>query len=372
MELTVDQALHQGVLAHNDGRLQEAERLYRAITQVQPKHPEANHNLGVLAVAVGKPQEAVPLFQLALDGDPKTGQFWISYVEVLINLERLPDAKQAIADARQAGVASQRLTALSQLLQESSKNGNKNVAKKLKVSEKRRQLADKKKARKKSKTNVLKSAAPPQGLINSLLGHYQSGVFIEAENLAASLTVEFPKHPFGWKALGLIYQQTGRLSESLQPMQKAVELSPLDAEAIGNLAVSLQELGRLDESEASCRQAIALDPGAYLQHNNLGNTLKKMGRFDEAVASFIKAIALKSEYAEAHYNLGNAFKELGRLNEAEASYRQAIILQENFAEAEAQLGKVCLAQGHFDEGLRRIRRGHGSIIFEADGWVVGC
>ena len=97
-----------------------------------------------------------------------------------------------------------------------------------------------------------------------------------------------------------------------------------------------------------------------------------MGRLDEAVASFIKAIALKSDYAAAHYNLGNALKELGRLNEAEASYRQAIILQENFAEAEAQLGKVCLARGHFDEGLRRIRRGNGSIIFEADGWVVGC
>ena len=55
MELTVDQALQQGIAAHQEGKLQDAERLYRAILQAQPKHPDANHNLGLLAVAVDKP-----------------------------------------------------------------------------------------------------------------------------------------------------------------------------------------------------------------------------------------------------------------------------------------------------------------------------
>jgi hypothetical protein len=36
MELTVDQALQQGVAAHKEGKLQDAERLYRAILQAQP------------------------------------------------------------------------------------------------------------------------------------------------------------------------------------------------------------------------------------------------------------------------------------------------------------------------------------------------
>ena len=52
MELTVQQALQQGVAAHNQGNLQEAERLYRTILQVQPKHPDANHNLGLIAVSI--------------------------------------------------------------------------------------------------------------------------------------------------------------------------------------------------------------------------------------------------------------------------------------------------------------------------------
>ena len=44
LALTVDRALYEGVTAHKEGKLQEAERLYLAILQAQPKHPDANHN----------------------------------------------------------------------------------------------------------------------------------------------------------------------------------------------------------------------------------------------------------------------------------------------------------------------------------------
>ena len=54
MELTIEQALQQGVTAHKEGKLEEAERFYRAILQSQPLHPDANRNLGVIAVSVNK------------------------------------------------------------------------------------------------------------------------------------------------------------------------------------------------------------------------------------------------------------------------------------------------------------------------------
>ena len=52
MELTLDQALQKAVEAHKSGKLEEAERLYTAILKAQPKHPDANHNMGVLAVGL--------------------------------------------------------------------------------------------------------------------------------------------------------------------------------------------------------------------------------------------------------------------------------------------------------------------------------
>ena len=41
-ELTVDQALQQGVAHHKAGQLSEAERAYRAILLVQPQHPDGH------------------------------------------------------------------------------------------------------------------------------------------------------------------------------------------------------------------------------------------------------------------------------------------------------------------------------------------
>ena len=64
MDLTIDQALLQGVAAHKEGKLQEAERLYRAILQSNTKHPDANHNLGVLAVGLNQVEGALPHLSL--------------------------------------------------------------------------------------------------------------------------------------------------------------------------------------------------------------------------------------------------------------------------------------------------------------------
>jgi len=171
---------------------------------------------------------------------------------------------------------------------------------------------------------------PSQEQISSLLEHYQNRRFDDAEKLAISITQEFPKYQFGWKLLGALLKQTARVSESLAPSQKSVQLAPQDAEAHNNLGATLKELGRLDEAVASYTQAIALKPDYAEAHNNLGNTLKELGRLDEAEASYKQAIALKPDYAEAHNNLGNTLKELGRLDEAEASYKQAIALKKDF------------------------------------------
>ncbi len=67
MNLTIAQALKNGVTAHRDGKLEEADRLYTAILNADPKNPDANHNMGVLAVSLGRVEEATPFFEAALE-----------------------------------------------------------------------------------------------------------------------------------------------------------------------------------------------------------------------------------------------------------------------------------------------------------------
>ena len=101
MELTLDEALQKGIEAHKSGQIQEADRLYTAILKAQPKHPDANHNMGVLAVSAGKVKEALPFFQAALEAKPSTAQFWLSYIGALIKLDRIVDAKAVFDQARE-------------------------------------------------------------------------------------------------------------------------------------------------------------------------------------------------------------------------------------------------------------------------------
>ena len=54
MEANSENLLQQAITAHKEDKLKEAEHLYRTILKTQPNHPNANHNLGVLAVSISK------------------------------------------------------------------------------------------------------------------------------------------------------------------------------------------------------------------------------------------------------------------------------------------------------------------------------
>ena len=319
MELTIEQALRQGVAAHKEGRLQNAERLYRIILQSQPTHPDANHNLGVLAVSINKAGVALPLFKTALKANPKIEQFWLSYIDALIKEKKFDNAKQILEKAKTQGIDGERLSSLeAQLLPKTQKP---NTAR----------------------------ANPPQELLNSLLGQYQNERFSDAEKLALQITQDFPKHQFAWKVLGAALKQTGRAIDSLTAMQKSVQLVPQDAEAHNNLGLTLQELGRLDEAVASYNRAIVLKPNFAEVHYNLGNVLQELGRLDEAETSYNQAIVLKPNYTSGYNNLGNTQKELGKLDEAEASFTQALTLKPDFAEAYNNLGNTLKEMDRLDE-----------------------
>ena len=352
MELTIEQALQQGVAAHKEGNLKDAERLYRAILQSQPQHPDANHNLGILAVSESKSVEALPLFKTALEANPKIEKFWVSYIEALIKEKKFDSARQVLEQAKKQGVDRGILNSLKGQLSPKIEKLN---------------FAD----------------IPPQELRNILIAHYQKGRFSDAEKLSKEITQDFPRHCFAWKVLGAVLEATGRKSEAVDANQTAVELSPQDAaahfnlgntlkelgrldealasyinaiawkpdfvEAHYNLGNMLKELGRLDEAEASYRQAIVLKPAFAEAHYNLGITLQELCRSDESEESYTQAIALKPDFVEAHFNLGNMLKELGRLNEAEASYRQAIALKPDYTEAYGNLGNTLKELGRLDE-----------------------
>ena len=79
MEPTINQILQQAINNHQEGRLEEAEKLYLKILKIQPTHPDANNNMGVLLQGFGRFDEAEESFNKAIELKP-------DYVDAYNNL----------------------------------------------------------------------------------------------------------------------------------------------------------------------------------------------------------------------------------------------------------------------------------------------
>ena len=58
--------LDQAILAHKNGSLKEADQLYTRILSSDPLHPDANHNLGLLAKLVKDDENTLRLLNTAI------------------------------------------------------------------------------------------------------------------------------------------------------------------------------------------------------------------------------------------------------------------------------------------------------------------
>ena len=339
MNLTSEQVLQNGISAHKKGKIQEAERLYRIILQAQPSHPDANHNLGLLLVSVNKTDAALLLFKTALEANPKIEQFWLSYINALIKEEQFEGAKQFLEEAKNNGLTGEKFNILETRLTPTPESEES-------------KLVPQKKKNKNSK-----EAKPPQVQINNLIKIYQNGNLDEAEKLATSLTKEFPKHQFGWKVLGAIFQQTGRINDSLVASQKSVQIAPKDADAYNNLGNILRGMGELEEAVISYKKSIALKDHSAQVYSNLGITLHDLGKYNEAETILKQSIEIKSDYSLAHSNLGASFYEMGRYEEAESSFRQALTLKPDCIKTNSNMGLLLNAMGLMESALKYFEKG---------------
>ena len=105
MDNSVEQLLQKGIIAHEAGELAEAHKYYTSILEEEPQHADANHNMGVLGFRLGNFQGARLFFRSALDVDPNNKQYWISYIETLIELGQMEEAQTSFTEAWNKGVS---------------------------------------------------------------------------------------------------------------------------------------------------------------------------------------------------------------------------------------------------------------------------
>ena len=298
----IQQTFQLAMRHHQEGRLPEAEVIYRQILQTRPDHAGALHHLGQIAGQAGAYGKAVELIGRAIEADDRVAEFHCNLAEAYRATGRLDqagdsyhraldlDANQAHAHFGLAGVLSER--------------------------------------------NRLDEAE---------------------DSLHRGLALR-PRTAMAYCMLGDIYRRRGRAEKAVEHLQRAVTLEPGLTLAHNNLGSLLQRIGRLDQAVDAYHSAICIDPHQVDLHTNLGHALKELDRLDEAVATYRAALALDEGFAEAHFGLANALRDQGKKSEAAVAYERAIALNPGFTEAYSAYGVLLNELGRSEEAIARFHR----------------
>ena len=299
MELTLNEALQKAVEAHKAGQAQEAGRLYTAILQAQPKHSDANHNMGVLAAGVGKVQEALPFFKAALEANPSMGQYWLSYINALIKLDQITDAKAVLDQAKDKGAKGEAFEQLEKRL-----NGPNEV-----------------------------STDPTQDQLNTLIKLYQQGQLQKALGDVNKLLGQFPSSITLYNIQGATNKGLGQFDAAIDSYKHAIKINPDYALTYYNMGDTLRAKGDLEAAIDSYKQALKIAPNLAEVYLNMGTALHDKGDPEAAIDSYKHAIKIRPDYAEAYYNMGAVLEDKGDLEAAIDSYQQALKIKPDYADA---------------------------------------
>ena len=99
----VDAALESAISSHEAGDLLVAGEKYLEILKVDPSHPDANHNFGLLCSKLGEPAMGVQFLRTAIETNPTIADYWVSIINTLIEIDDVENAKIALEKAKEVG-----------------------------------------------------------------------------------------------------------------------------------------------------------------------------------------------------------------------------------------------------------------------------
>jgi protein O-GlcNAc transferase len=268
-------SIDEGVRLHLEGKLDEAEAIYRRILVGQPQNSEALHLLGVIAYQRKQYEEAEDLISRAI-----------------VCNKRIPDYRNNLGNVYLA----------QKLLDKAEECYRKALKLNPKYADARNNLG-----------NVLRE----KGRLQESVDAYQKALRLN------------PTHPDIHNNLGMVLDALGRSAEAADHYREAIRLKPDFCDAYSNLAAALKNQGNLLDAIAAGSKALALDPSNAKSLLNMGNAHSQLGRIEEGIVYFRQALRFNPNLCEAHLNLGHSLREGGEKEEAAIHFQKALSLKPN-------------------------------------------
>ena len=367
MELVIQKKIKEGIYFHKQGNFKKAEKLYRSILKINPNHPDANHNLGVLSSSIDKTIKSLDFFKIALQSSPKIELFWISYINNLIQFNQLDEARKIIEKGKMLGMSVEKanLNLLAVEFHKMDQLQDAFLIYKILTDMKSespeiynnfgiilQKLDRLNEAELSFKKAISLDAKFVKAYFNIANLYKVTGNLEKAEEIYKYVIILDPKFHQAFNNLGSLLKDLGKLEAAKVVLKQALILKKDNPEACLNLGITSYGLGEFDIAEANLRQAIYLKQDFVQAHNNLGLTLRKKGRLEDAELSLRQAIKLDLNFVSAKNNLGIVLKDLRKLKEAEILFKELILLNSNLPEAHNNLGLVLFELDKFGEAKK--------------------
>jgi protein O-GlcNAc transferase len=279
----------QAVGLHEAGRLAEAASLYEKIIAQQPRHFDAIHLLGVVALQEARYEQAERLIGSALQINPNHAAALGNLGTVYLRSGRFDAARKHFERAirlQPNGVVylSNLGSALRQL----------GLSREALVPLRRAYTAD-----------------PKSAIVCNLLGAclLDTGDAEAAAKIFEAGTVANPDNADGWANLAAALSRIGDVEAALQIATKAVAMQPESSSARSVLASARLENGQLAVALATYREAVALPDPSPQTLCAFGSALMRSGYCAEARKILSRAIELDGNNASARWALAVAWCE---------------------------------------------------------------
>ena len=176
---------------------------------------------------------------------------------------------------------------------------------------------------------------------------------IAAYGQALALNSQFPE---ALTNLGSAFLEVGEYQKAVSSCLDALSINPNHLAALNNLGKAQQSLGDSRSAIDTFKRAIVLNATSPDLFFNLGSALKSVDAIDDAADAYQEALRLKPEFAEAYSNLGALYAQVGSLSEAIACYEQALIIQPQLVEALLNLAKAFAATKSQEKAIETYNR----------------
>ena len=328
VQAVLHRLMEQATHLQRAGAFEQAGAVYGAVLQEQPRHPDANHNLAVMALEAGDHGRAVQHFEAARDAQPGYWQYWISLADAHLHARDVTAAARVLDDGRRAGLPAAAID---------------EIAVRLVV------LPP-------GQAGAAAALAPSGADVVKLTQLLNQQRHAELAECARLLTQHFADNALGWRMLGLALTALGDEAGESAAWCALTRLCPQDVENWHTWGLSITGQDRLLEAEMAFRTALALDPQHALAQCNLGFVLHRRGSLRLAEQALLRSLELRPDYPVACLNLSRVKDELGDPAQAETWVRRALVAQPDFVHAHTSLGYLLKDQGRIDEGLASIER----------------